>query len=66
MIDSFNKSIVLGSKNTSVFDNYIGLKNKKNFPFIPLKRNKSNFFMDNNSISNRTTFYRTRIKKNYK
>ena len=66
MIDSFNKSIVLGSRNTSGFDNLIALPNMKNLPILPLKRNKSNFFMENNSISNRTTFYRTRIKKNYK
>jgi len=66
MIDSFNKSIVLGSRNTSGFDNLIALPNMKNLPILPLKRNKSNFFMENNPISNRTTFYRTRIKKNYK
>ena len=63
LIDSFNKSIVLGNKNISLFDNYIGFKKIKNFPIIPLKRNKSNLLMDNSGNATTTNFHRIRAKK---
>ena len=63
LIDSFNKSILMGSRNISGFDNYIGYKKIKNFPIIPFKRNKSNLFMDNRGNATTTNFYRTRTKK---
>ena len=64
LMDSFNKSIVLGSKNTSGFENYIGLPNKKKFPIIPLKRNKSNLLIEKNTYATKINIRRTRIKNN--
>ena len=64
LIDSFNKSIILGSRNISGFGNYIGFKNIKNFPIIPLKRNKSNLQMVHHGNATTTNFHRTRTKKN--
>ena len=66
VIDSFNRNLILGGTSNSLFDDLFNKKNKNNLPIIPLKRNKSNFFMENYSNSSMSNFYRTRTKKLYK
>ena len=65
VIDSFNRNIILGGT-SSLLEDLFNKKNKNNLPIIPLKRNKSNFFMENYSNSSMSNFYRTRTKKLYK
>lgn len=62
LVDSFNKSIVLGSKNK--INDYISFPIMKNLPIIPLKRNKNNLSMEKYFNSTNINSLRTRIKKN--
>ena len=65
LMDSFNKSIILGSRN-SINNNNIPLTKISSLPIIPLKsfkRNKSFLSIEKISNSTNTNFLRTRIKK---
>lgn len=69
VMDSFNKSIVLGIKNDTELEEYIMPKIQiKNLPIIPIKRNQFNVLARNNTNSTLSNFFRARRKdlsKNY-
>ena len=69
VMDSFNKSIVLGNKNDTELEEYIMPKIQiKNLPIIPIKRNQFNVLARNNTNSTLSNFFRARRKdlsKNY-